>query len=121
MNILRKLFPNINWVSKSVEQDIQIDSWNYGVFIIQFAERFIKSEMSINLENHNSKREAIKDMIYRYGDPLTDVCLHCGHDTTKCYRKLCCTVCFRHVCRPCRKHYINNGNLSQFISKLCEK
>ncbi|KNC24570.1 hypothetical protein FF38_10615 [Lucilia cuprina] len=49
LNILKKQFSNVNWHEQIVDQDIQHDAWNCGVFVIQFAERFIKSKNYTNL------------------------------------------------------------------------
>lgn len=125
MKILKNNFPHINWVSKRVAHDIQKDSWNCGVFVIQFAERFIQSSGFTGLENQDKYRSSIRNMLFDYGEPISSLCFHCLQDTTNLLEYAKCNFCERFICISCIHTYYNANfvyvkNITNFICKLCE-
>lgn len=86
-----------------IDQDIQTDSFNCGVFICMFATQILTNNKLTNLENPNNFRNVIKSTLLEYSDDIKEICIHCGSNTTLI--KWECKHCKRRVCNGCQEYY----------------
>lgn len=106
---------NEMWSVKTMAYDKQKDSVECGIFVLQYAERYIKNLSMTGLGDKTSFRNTIRTKILQYA--TTDICLHCSA-TRHLYAQ--CIQCSKKVCAGCvEKNYIQQDDTS-ILCKLCE-
>lgn len=91
------------WTVRTMPYDKQLDSIECGIFVLQYAERYIKNLPMINLEDKIVFRKQMHTKLLKYAS--RDVCLHCS--ATK-HLNVACRNCNKKVCTDCasKKYFI---------------
>lgn len=108
-NIFKKKTASEGWTLKTIHHDRQLDGYNCGVHISQFAECYINSSSMKNLESPDDYRIKMKNKFVKYSEDMTNLCLQCGGNidilSTKCFK------CCRYICNGCYIFYYKNAQI----------
>ncbi|XP_075170138.1 uncharacterized protein LOC142242450 [Haematobia irritans] len=105
INILK----NEKWSEKQLIFDKQHDNVECGIFILQYAERFVKSMPMTNLEAKSPYRKRMHTKLLEYSS--LNICLHCSATRNTA---IACVQCTKKLCSENSKGQVNCINRQYF-------
>lgn len=110
-------FDSVGWRERSseIDQDVQKDAYNCGMFVAKYAESYLKKENFKNLGDMDVERTYVSYMLL--SEMTTETCFYCSRAVTT--SDIHCPTCEKKCCDNCGHNKFYKFIKEQNICELC--